>query len=65
MSTTVLHEPEVLAQAAALPFAGSLARRDTWALMQAGRAVCADIRGAETCDEIAHLVSVVRRLARA
>jgi len=53
MSTPVLDEPQTLArareaaQAAGLPFAGSVHPRDAWALVQAGRAVLVDVRSAE------------------
>ncbi len=61
MSTVALEEPEVLArareaaQAAALPFAGSVAPRDAWALVQAGRAVLVDVRSTEERHFVGHV----------
>lgn len=53
MNTPVLDEPQALtqareaAQAAGLPFAGSLHPRDAWQLAQAGHAVLVDVRSTE------------------
>ena len=61
MSTQVLDEPPSLtqarnaAQAAGLPFAGSLHPRDAWQLVQAGRAVLVDVRSAEERHFVGHV----------
>lgn len=61
MNTPVLDEPEVLArareaaQAAGLPFAGSLPPRDAWNLVQAGRALLVDVRSAEERHFVGHV----------
>lgn len=61
MSNSVLEESEALAQAreaaraAALPFAGSLAPRDAWALVQAGQAVLVDVRSTEERHFVGHV----------
>jgi rhodanese-related sulfurtransferase len=61
MSTPVLDESEVLArareaaQAANLPFAGTLAPRDAWALVQAGQAVLVDVRSTEERHFVGHV----------
>ena len=61
MSTTVLEEPEALArareaaQSAGLPFAGSVAPREAWALVQAGRAVLVDVRSTEERHFVGHV----------
>ncbi|WP_457423169.1 rhodanese-like domain-containing protein [Roseateles sp. P5_E7] len=65
MSTSVLDEPEALtqareaAQAAALTYAGSVAPRDAWALVQAGRAVLVDVRSTEERHFVGHVPSSV------
>ncbi|MCY4756417.1 rhodanese-like domain-containing protein [Pelomonas aquatica] len=61
MSTSVIDAPEVLTQAraaaraAALPYAGSVAPRGAWALVQAGRAVLVDVRSAEERHFVGHV----------
>ncbi len=61
MSIQVLEDPEVLARAreaaqlAGQPFAGSVAPRDAWALVQAGRAVLVDVRSAEERHFVGHV----------
>ena len=61
MSTSVLDEHDLLAQAreaaqaAALTYAGSVAPRDAWALVQAGRAVLVDVRSAEERHFVGHV----------
>jgi rhodanese-related sulfurtransferase len=61
MSTSVIDDPEVLAQAreaaraAALPYAGSVPPRGAWALVQAGRAVLVDVRSAEERHFVGHV----------
>jgi len=65
MSNSVLDEPEVLtqareaAQAAALTYAGTVAPRDAWALVQAGRAVLVDVRSTEERHFVGHVPSSV------
>lgn len=61
MSNSVLEEPEALAQAreaaqaTGLPFAGGVAPREAWALVQAGRAVLVDVRSAEERHFVGHV----------
>ena len=61
MSTPVLEEPQALArardaaQAAGLSFAGSIAPREAWALVQAGQAVLVDVRSAEERHFVGHV----------
>jgi len=61
MSTSVLEETPVLAQAreaaqaAGLPYAGSVPPRDAWALVQAGQAVLVDVRSAEERHFVGHV----------
>ncbi|HEY9108960.1 MAG TPA: rhodanese-like domain-containing protein [Roseateles sp.] len=61
MSNPVLDEPQVLAeareaaQAAGLAYAGSVAPRDAWALVQDGQAVLVDVRSTEERHFVGHV----------
>lgn len=61
MSTPVLEESQALArareaaQAAGQPFAGGVAPREAWALVQAGAAVLVDVRSAEERHFVGHV----------
>ncbi|MCE4553970.1 rhodanese-like domain-containing protein [Roseateles cellulosilyticus] len=61
MSTTVVEEAEVLARAreagraVGLTYAGAVAPRDAWALVQAGQAVLVDVRSAEERHFVGHV----------
>ena len=54
----VLERARHEAHTAALPFAGSVAPRDAWALVQAGAATLVDVRSAEERKFVGHVPGV-------
>jgi len=51
----VLDRARSAAQAAGLPYAGGVAPRDAWALVQAGQATLVDVRSAEERKFVGHV----------
>ncbi|MFT3956092.1 MAG: rhodanese-like domain-containing protein [Piscinibacter sp.] len=54
----VLEAARAAAQAAGLPYAGSVAPADAWALVQAGQAALVDVRSAEERKFVGHVPGV-------
>lgn len=54
----VIEQARRMAQAAGLPYAGSVAPHDAWALAQAGHAVLIDVRSAEERKFVGHVPGV-------